>query len=373
MPGFKFRRILSCAVLGAGLSIAGGLAARACDQVHIVRHGDTLGEIARHYLGTIAALPVLHNLNRSVIGPNAHRLEIGQALTIPCTDKVAPSWAALVTPQTLHRLTDRDGDIQIIDIRRAKTLAKGLVPGSISAPYSWFRGPKQDPGQPPSAETLARTIGLSGIDKRRPVVIVNHRGDPYNTGQAAYIYWLLKSAGVEKLAVLKGGFTAWQKADMPIAYKTASVRPYRAEVRFRRDWWAGPMDIYGIATEQVPGALLDARPHSFFERLKKAGKIATTLPRAEHMPLAKVGKILSSDVSIVDGIQLVTDAVQDKGILLDKDLVVSFCSTGEFAALNWFYLSELAGVGNVRLYPESAKGWAHNGGLLTNVSQRFFE
>ena len=375
MLGWNSYRVLSAAVFAFGLSIGVGSASLACDTTHVVRKGDTLGELAQRYMGTIVAAPILHDMNRDVIGHNAHRLEIGQVLRLPCDAHADPgqTWTALMSPQDVHALRTAQPDLQIIDIRKAKRLADGRVPGSVSVPYAWFRGPKDDPGRPPSAERLARTLGLTGIDLAKPTIIVNHQGNAYQTGQAAYIYWILKAAGMEQLAILRGGFNAWKKSDMPVAYRSAAVQPYRARVTYRDNWWADQIDVFSIATDQVPGALLDARPHAFFDRLKKAGKTATTLPSAEHLPLSSMAALLSGDVDVAEGVRVVTQSVRDKGVLLNKDLVVSFCHTGEFAALNWFYLSELAGVGNVRLYPESAKGWETMGGLMTTVSQRFFE
>ena len=37
------------------------------------------------------------------------------------------------------------------------------------------------------------------------------------------------------------------------------------------------------------------------------------------------------------------------------------------AATNWFALSELAGIENVKLYPESLVGWSHAGLPMDNT------
>ena len=42
--------------------------------------------------------------------------------------------------------------------------------------------------------------------------------------------------------------------------------------------------------------------------------------------------------------------------------LVSFCNTGHWASTNWFALSEIAGIPNVKLYPESMVGWSKRGG-----------
>ena len=36
----------------------------------------------------------------------------------------------------------------------------------------------------------------------------------------------------------------------------------------------------------------------------------------------------------------------------------------DLGALNWFYASEVAGIENVKLYPESVTGWLADGGVL---------
>ena len=47
--------------------------------------------------------------------------------------------------------------------------------------------------------------------------------------------------------------------------------------------------------------------------------------------------------------------------------VVTFCNTGHWAATEWFALSELAGLPDVKLYPESMVGYAQSGHRLENT------
>src|SRR5690606_16880161 len=41
------------------------------------------------------------------------------------------------------------------------------------------------------------------------------------------------------------------------------------------------------------------------------------------------------------------------------DDTIAFCNTGHWAATDWFALSELAGLPNVRMYPESLAEWTN--------------
>ena len=51
------------------------------------------------------------------------------------------------------------------------------------------------------------------------------------------------------------------------------------------------------------------------------------------------------------------------GALKPDETLVSFCNPGHWAATNWFALSEIAGIENVKLYPESMVGWTRAGGV----------
>ena len=49
------------------------------------------------------------------------------------------------------------------------------------------------------------------------------------------------------------------------------------------------------------------------------------------------------------------------------ETLISFCNTGHWAATNWFALSELAGLDDVKLYPESMVGWSAAGLPMQNT------
>lgn len=186
------------------------------------------------------------------------------------------------------------------------------------------------------------------------------------TGATAVIYWMLKSYGAEQLAILRGGFAAWERAGLPIAEKFIPATPYKANVEFDWSWRADEITVYGIATEQIPGHLLDARPHGMFERFDNLGRaLATTLPSARNLPAPPLLAALRGEVNVEDGVETVLQTFR----AIDADgrngEIVTFCHVGELGALNWFYASELAGIENVKLYPESITGWTVAGGRLS--------
>lgn len=345
--------------------MACGSAAADCAPTYTVAQGDTLSKIAETQLGSIFDFQLIYDANRDLIGDNPNRIEIGQVLRMPCAGSLGDvDWSLMPNPETLAVLLQTHA-VQILDIREPSAIQDGVIPGSIAIPYANWRGPEQDLGEPPSPERFAQLIGNSGLRLDRPTIIVHSHEHPMQTGAAAVVYWLLKSYGAEQLAILRGGFAAWERAELPVASKFLQATPYEVKVTFDWSWRADEVTVYGIATEQTPGHLLDARPHGMFERFDNLGRaLATTLPTARSLPAPPLLAALRGEVNVEDGVQTVLETFR----AIDADGrngdVVTFCHVGELGALNWFYASELGGIQNVKLYPESINGWTVAGGLL---------
>lgn len=354
---------LTAAVL-CGISLVS--AVQACSPTHTVQAGDTLSKVAEDKLGSVFAFQSIYDVNRSVIGDNPNLIRIGMVLTIPCepTADNPIDWSVMPSAITLASLSILT-DIQILDIRAEAELADGLIPGSVSIPFDRWRGPESNPGQPPSEAELSTLIGDAGLRLEEPIIIVHDNPDMMDIGRAALVYWMLKSSGAETLAVLRDGFQSWEQAKLPITDAPITQPPLDVAILFSDEWRAHELDVYGIATNQIEGHLLDARPHSIFNRLDAVGNaLATTLPGASNVPVDPLISILAGEVNVEDGVGHVLTHLDDHDIDWTAGPVVSFCHTGELAALNWFYASELAGLDNMVLYPESVYGWSQNGGDL---------
>jgi thiosulfate/3-mercaptopyruvate sulfurtransferase len=287
----------------------------------------------------------------------------------------APVLAAaqpLVTPAELSaRLADPQ--LRVVDIRDGKNDAGktpyevGHIAGALSAPYSRWRGPKDNPGKLPSEEALTTLVRSLGIEAATPVVVVYEGRDSTDFGAAARVYWTLKAAGVKNLSILNGGVKAWRAANLPLTTEVATVAPSTFTVKIDRGLVATQDEVAGlIGKEDV--RLLDARPASFFlgETRHTAAKTPGTLVGAKNVDQAVwfakgSGALLpASDVKRI---------AQESGVQTDQP-TVSFCNTGHWAATNWFVLSEVLGQKDVKLYPESTVGWSQAGLPMANVPNR---
>jgi thiosulfate/3-mercaptopyruvate sulfurtransferase len=278
----------------------------------------------------------------------------------------------LITPAELSaRLSEPQ--LRIVDIRDGKDDAgktpyeAGHIAGALPAPYSAWRGPKENPGKLPSEAALTALVRSLGIDASTPVVVVYEGSDSTDFGSAARVYWTLKAAGVPNLSILNGGVKAWRAAGLPLSADARSVAPSTYTVKIDPKYVATQDEVASVIGKDDV-RLLDARPAPYFlgQTRHTAARSPGTLVGAKNVDQAVwfakgSGALLpTSDVKRV---------AQEAGVQTDQP-TVSFCNTGHWAATNWFVLSEVLGQKDVKLYPESAVGWSNAGLPMTNVPSR---
>lgn len=261
----------------------------------------------------------------------------------------ATSFGPLVSPA---QLSERLGEVQpiVLDIR-GDDYAKGHIPGAVSAPYGLFRGTAKNPGQVPDTAALEQAYEALGLETGRAVVIVPEGENDSDFGAAARVYWTLKSSGFTDLTILNGGVLAWQKAGMAMNAETVTPQPTELDIAFSDNWTANTEQVEAATRGEVDALLLDARPEDFYQGRKSHDAAARpgTLPGAANLEYT----------SFFDQGSPAMSQTTDSASLLEKlgvkegEEIVSFCNTGHWAATNWFALSEVAGLDNVKLYPGS--------------------
>jgi thiosulfate/3-mercaptopyruvate sulfurtransferase len=278
----------------------------------------------------------------------------------------------LVSPAELSQAQAERAPV-IIDIRagqdaNGKTVFEtGHIAGAVSAPYGRWRGPAENPGQVPDDAHLTDLLRSLGVEKDRPVVVVHQGSDETDFGAAARVYWTLKSSGVTELSILNGGVNAWTKDGLPLSTQANAPQASDITVTFSDVWLATREDVSAVVDGTSNATLIDARPEAFYngETAHPASSRPGTLP---HARLFTHSNWFSSGPAIVEA-SAAQSLVAQAG-LADGQTLVSFCNTGHWAATNWFALSELAGVENVKLYPESMVGWSNAGLPMDNVPGR---
>lgn len=261
----------------------------------------------------------------------------------------------LVDEQQLAALIELP-TVQVIDIRSPEDYAADHISGAISAPYGKWRGPADNPGQLIAVEDLQQLIRDLGLSADQHIVVYSTGDSQTDFGAAARVYWTLKYAGLPYLSVLNGGYQQWQRAQLPVSKEvpTLSASDFVAQINadivvFKEEL------LEKITNNDSDYQLLDARPLAFYDGEVKAptASITGTIASAQN---AEHQQWFDAEKAILKSAAQIRQQIQQQG--LDQAAqTVSFCNTGHWAATNWFVLSEIGGLPQVRLYPASLAEW----------------
>lgn len=278
------------------------------------------------------------------------------------------SQAAILTPVIdSFTLTDliENNSAKVLEIRSDENAyLEQHIPDSVHLSYAEFRGPETNPGKLPELSKLAKALGSRGIQADDAVVIVHDGVTTTDFGAAARVYWTLKSVGFESLTILNGGFRAYQKDGFELASGETKVSPVNPTLVFNSSWYADTAEVAQQVAGDGRAKLLDARLDDFYAGTAwhDAAARPGILPGADQFAFEA---FFDKSTPLLKHIDEIDSIVSANG--LKQPGTISYCNTGHWAATNWFVLSEVARVDDVRLYPESMVEWSALNKPMENV------
>lgn len=207
------------------------------------------------------------------------------------------------------------------------------------------RHPLPDPG------ALCRWLGLHGIRENTQVVAYDDSGGT----MAVRLWWLLRWLGHAQVALLDGGWQAWQGAALPTDQAPRSPAAV-ADFRCRPDWRqvVTSNEIMRQAEGGGSGMLLiDARSAQRFRgEVEPIDPVAGHIPGAINLPLQQN---LAADGRFLPAGDL---RALYQGALADRPAhdVVAMCGSGVTACHNLLAMA-IAGLPGGRLYAGSWSEW----------------
>lgn len=267
-------------------------------------------------------------------------------------------WTTLVQPEPLALALGR-ADLAIVDCRFAladpaageQAWRIAHLPGAVYAHLERDlsdmrrRGEGRHPW--PQAEVFAARLGQWGIAPGAQVVA-------YDDGDGAFaarLWFLLRTLGHEKVAVLDGGWSRWVALGLPVS--SSAPAPVPAHYPARAFDAARLCDADQVAAHLAAGGVvLDARaPARFRGEEEPIDRIAGHVPGARNRPYADnlAHGRFKPPAQLADEFRaLLGDA--------PGEAVVAMCGSGVTACHNLLAL-ERAGIRGARLYPGSWSGW----------------
>ena len=200
----------------------------------------------------------------------------------------------------------------------------------------------------PPREALIATLAAWGVTHDCQVVAYDDAGGAF----AARLWWLLRSVGQQRAAVLDGGWSRWLQEGRPVT----DVEPAPRQTLFRAmpplaAWLSTAQLQAGLAQQTV--CLLDARAAERFRgEAEPIDTVAGHVPGAVNHPfqdnLAADGCFLSPD-------RLRRQFMQRLGRFQPEE-TVHMCGSGVTACHNLLAM-EFAGLTGSRLYAGSWSEW----------------
>jgi thiosulfate/3-mercaptopyruvate sulfurtransferase len=202
----------------------------------------------------------------------------------------------------------------------------------------------------PSREKFAMWLSSVGFANDMQAVVYDRNGANY----CGRLWWMLKWAGHEAVAVLDGGLQAWQAAGGAVS---SGVEPSHFQTNFE----LGPPLRRLVGTDEIAGGLaaraqtlVDARgPQRFRGEVEPLDPIAGHIPGALNRPFTQN---IGPDGRFKPAAQL---REEFDALLAGRDpsSVVMYCGSGVSAVPNVIAM-ELAGLPPAGLYAGSWSEWS---------------
>lgn len=206
----------------------------------------------------------------------------------------------------------------------------------------------------PDIKAFAKTLADLGISENDHVVIYD---DKSGSNAAARFWWMLKSAGHDKVQVLNGGLTQAKKQKFPlrsgIEIPESTIEPYPVD-----QWKLPAAEIQEVdkASQNPARLIVDVREKSRYEGITEPiDLIAGHIPGAVNIPFTEN---LDSDGLFLKPHELKNKYKAKLGKTASEKIIVH-CGSGVTACHTLLAL-EYAGMGIPKLYVGSWSEWSRN-------------
>ncbi len=195
----------------------------------------------------------------------------------------------------------------------------------------------------PEVADFTALLGRLGVAPGSLVVAYDSAGGAI----ASRLWWMLRSIGHGRVAVLDGGYPAWEAAGHPLTDEVTTPRPTEYPAA---PGWTGIADADDVAQAAELGAtIIDSRAASRYR-----GEEEPIDPQAGHIPGA-VNRFHGDNLGD-DGRHRPVPELVDRFAGLGERPIV-YCGSGVTACHNLLALS-LIGLHDARLYPGSWSEWS---------------
>lgn len=270
------------------------------------------------------------------------------------------NWNTIISAEALSH-HHGDSDLILVDARFAlgdaqsgeQAWQEAHLPNASYVHLDRDLSDKQKPAQfgrhpLPNADAFCQTLMRCGISRQSQVVVY----DANDGAMAAARFWyLLRLMGHEKVAVLDGGYAAWQVLGLPVNNEAPVFLPSLYHADFDQ---AEMVDVETIRNNLAikEFVLLDARaPERYRGEIEPIDKVAGHIPDALNRPYSlnlENGNFRSPELLHRDFLELLGKHPASETIL--------YCGSG-VTACHILLAMEIAGLRGAKIFSPSWSGW----------------
>jgi thiosulfate/3-mercaptopyruvate sulfurtransferase len=277
------------------------------------------------------------------------------------------SHQVLVDTETVaNNLNNKSFEVIEVDYDPENAYRQGHLQG---ANLIWW---KRDINDPITRDIINKSqfedlLSRNGITAQSEVILY---GD-FNNWFAAFVFWIFKYYGHEKVQIMNGGRKKWEienrsyTKDEPQIPKTNYVaqppneglRAYLFDVRRALD--KSDTVLVDVRSPKEFSGEVTAPAEYPMEHAQRGGHI----PNANNIPWASAVNDTDGTFKSVEELKKIYET---KGVTPDKD-VICYCRIGERSSHTWFVLKYLLGYPQVRNYDGS---WTEWGNMIGNPIEK---
>lgn len=238
----------------------------------------------------------------------------------------------------------------------------GHIPGSVLVDYGKIRSKQKVGGHEyqkmlPGKQAMEALIQAHGVNQDSAIIIVSKGQNNGDMTGATRLYWQLKYYGHDNMAILNGGVGQWINDRQKVTITpTKSARGNWKATAERHEILATSEDV-ARAMKDPSVQLVDNRPIAQYlgTYYKKSYVYA-----AGHIPGAKSfpNELLTKPSTPAQflPVKTLSDLSKAMGINPNKQ-TITYCNSGHLATGGWFYMHEMLGNKNVKMFDGSMHQW----------------
>lgn len=269
----------------------------------------------------------------------------------------------LLKPNELANLIEKT-PVVLIDTRDPESYAAGHLPGAVNIREIFtYLATTDTAGLDALEDKFAELFGAAGLSGEETAVLYE---DSMNTGfgQSCRGYFLLKSLGYDKAAVLHGGLSAWKEEGLPITTELPLVEPATFPVG------SAPTTLIATEADMLEAiddpeiVILDVRDKDEWIGVSSSPYGIDFCPRKGRIPGAvwlewyDLMKETDDGIAMFQEPEKILAACEKLGISKDSKVYI-YCFKGARASNTFVGLQE-TGIKDMKIYFGSWNEWSRN-------------